>query len=65
MKRKGFSAEQMISVLHEHEAGAQSGDLARKYGVSEATLYNCEVKYSSLDAFETKRLTAPEDETRT
>ena len=55
MKRKRFSEEQIISVLGEHEAGAQSGDLARKYGVSEATLYNWEVKYSGLDVSE-KRL---------
>jgi putative transposase len=27
-------------VLREHEAGAKTADLARKHGVSEATLYN-------------------------
>ena len=31
---------QIISVLKEHEAGAKTTDLARKHGVSEATLYN-------------------------
>ena len=40
MKRKRFTEEQIIAALREHEAGAKAGDLARKHGVSEATLYN-------------------------
>jgi len=39
MKRKQFTEEQIIAVLQEHEAGAKTADLARKHGVSEATLY--------------------------
>lgn len=38
MKRKRFTEGQIIAVLREHEAGAKAGDLARKHGVSEATL---------------------------
>ena len=45
MKRKRFSEEQIIAVLREQEAGAKAGDLARKYGVSEATLYNWKAIY--------------------
>ena len=40
MKRARFTEEQIIGVLKEHEAGAKTADLARKHGVSEATLYN-------------------------
>ena len=31
MKRKRFSEEQIIGVLPEHEAGAKTGDLARRH----------------------------------
>ena len=38
MKRARFTEEQSIGVLREHEVGAKTSDLARKYGVSEATI---------------------------
>ena len=37
MKRARFAEEQVIGVLREHEAGTKATDLARKYGISEAT----------------------------
>jgi putative transposase len=62
MKRKRFSEEQIIAVLREQEAGAKTADLARKHGVSEATLYNWKAKFGGLDVSEAKRLRALEDE---
>jgi len=50
------------AVLREHEAGAKAGDLARKHGVSEATLYNWKAKYGGMDVSDAKRLKALEDE---
>ena len=62
MKRKRFTEERIIAVLREHEAGAKAAELARKHGVSEATLYNWKAKYGGMNVSDAKRLRALEDE---
>ena len=62
MKRLRFSEEQIIGVLKEAEAGAKTGELARRHGVSEATIYNWKAKYGGLEVSEAKRLRSLEDE---
>ena len=62
MKRKRFTEEQIIGILREQEAGAKTADLARKHGVSEATLYSWKAKFGGMDVSDAKRLKALEDE---
>ncbi len=52
MKRKRFTEEQIIGVLKEAEAGSKTADLARRHGISEATIYNWEAKYGGMDVSE-------------
>jgi putative transposase len=62
MKRARFTEEQIIAILKEHEAGAKTADLARKHGISEATIYNWKAKFGGTDVSEAKRLRALEEE---
>jgi putative transposase len=62
VKRKRFTEEQIIGVLKEHEAGAKLGDLARRLGVSEGTLYRWKSKYGGMSVSEARRLRELETE---
>jgi len=64
MKGKRYNEEQIIGILKEAEAGAKTGDLCRKYGISDATLYNWKAKYGGLTVNEARRLKRLEDENR-
>ncbi|MCP1838478.1 transposase-like protein [Bradyrhizobium sp. USDA 4524] len=44
------------------EGGATTADLARKHGVSEATIYNWKAKFGGMEASEAKRLKSLEEE---
>ena len=56
MVRKRYTEEQIIAVLNEAEAGAKTGELCRKHGMSEATFYKWKAKYAGLTLNELKRL---------
>ena len=62
MKRSRFSEEQIIGLLKEQEAGAQTSDVCRKHGISSATFYKWKAKYGGMEVSEAKRLKALEDE---
>lgn len=49
-------------MLKEAEAGAKTVDLARRHGVSEATIYNWKSRYGGLEVSEARRLKELESE---
>ena len=64
MKRSRFTEAQVIGILKEGEAGAKTGDLARKHAVSEHTIYRWKAKYGGMTVSEAQRLRQLEDENR-
>jgi putative transposase len=62
VKKSRFGEEKIISILKQWEAGMKTAELARKHGVSEATLYNWKAKYGGLDVSQLRRLKELEHE---
>jgi len=59
MKRSRFPEEQIIGILWEQKAGAVTGDVCRRHGISNVTFYKWKAKYSGLDVSEARRLKVP------
>ena len=64
MKARRYTEEQIIAVLKEGEAGANVGDLCRKYGMSDASYYNWRARYAGLTVSNLRRLKTLEAENR-
>jgi putative transposase len=62
MRPSKFSAEQIVGILKEHEAGAAMAELCRRHGISQQTFYRWRQKYGGLDRGDAGRLRALEDE---
>ena len=56
MKRKRYTHEQIISILKEHEAGQPAGELSRRYGVVENTIYRWKSKCGGMEISDARRL---------
>ena len=62
MTKKRFAESQIYRILQENENGTTIPALIKKYGISQATIYNWRVKYGGMNISEIHRLNELEEE---
>jgi putative transposase len=64
LRETAQAEEQIIGILKEQEAGANTQELCRRHGISGTTFFKWKAKFGGLEASDAKRLRSPEDENR-
>lgn len=64
MKKSRFTETQIVGIVKESEAGANTKELCRKHGVSPQTFYKWKAKHGGLEISDVAKLRALEDENR-
>ena len=64
MKKTKFSETQIVAAIKEYEAGKSVSDICRGMGITQATFYNWNKKYSGMEGHDLKRLKDLEEENR-
>lgn len=62
MKKSRFTESQIIKAVKAYEAGRSVNELAREYGVSQATIYGWKNKYGGMEASDLKKMKEMETE---
>lgn len=62
MKKKHFTAEQIVKVLREVEGGLAVAEVCRRHNISEQSFYRWKKKYGGMEIDEAKRAKALEQE---
>lgn len=56
MKKSRFSAEQIIGILQQQEAGRTTAEVCREAGISQATFYSWKAKFGGMNVSDAQRL---------
>ncbi len=62
MRQRRFMKEQVIAILHKHQAGLSATELCEKHGISDAMFYKWRSKFGGMEVSDAKRLRALEEE---
>lgn len=62
MRKNRFTEPQIVKALQEWDAGAKPGELCRRLGITETTLYRRKRKLRGLEVRDAKRLRTLEEE---
>lgn len=62
MKKSRFTEKQILQVLQELEMGISAIEVSRKYGVSNATIYNWRTKYAGMTESDLRKMHSLEQE---
>mgnify|MGYP003581243093 CR=1 FL=1 len=64
MRKSRFSAQQIVFVLKQAEAGVPVAELQRKYNISQQTFYRWRKQFGGLEASELRELRELREENR-
>lgn len=64
MKKKRYTAEQIMRILRECEGDKSAQRICREHEISEQTLYRWKRKYAGMEVHDAKRLKELEEENR-
>jgi putative transposase len=64
LRKSRFTETQIVGIIKESEAGANTKQLCRKHGVSPQTFYKWKAKYGGLEISDVAKMRTLEDENR-
>ena len=64
MRNSRFTEAQIVGIIKESEAGANTAELCRRHGISQTTFYKWKSKFGGMEVSDVAKMRALEDENR-